>query len=142
MEFRVHYLLLKNCGMSSVIVAAGTREEAEFVAAVQYDFPSGTRIIEANPYNIYGFAPTEPRLGLYWEIRKRIEQGYYDELPLGTEERSQSRGQFCKEVAAIFGTRKGHEHLYETASGWRASSGSPARQPFPATSPRLWTSIL
>ena len=37
LEF-VSTFLPKNCGTSSVIVEAGTREEAEFVAAVQYDF--------------------------------------------------------------------------------------------------------
>ncbi|MCB8821972.1 hypothetical protein [Microvirga rosea] len=115
MEFRAHYLLPKNCRTSSVVVEAGRREEAEFAAAVQYEFPSGTRVLDANPYNIYGLVPTEPRLGLYWEVRKRIEQGYYDEWPLAPEERFRRRCQFCKEVAAIFGTRKGHEHLFETA---------------------------
>ena len=115
LEFRVHYLLPKNCVTSSVIVEAGTREEAEFVAAVQYEFPSGTRVLDANPYNIYGLAPTAPRLGLYWEVRKRIEQGYYDEWPLVPEERSRRRRQLFKEVAAIFGTRQGHEHLFDTA---------------------------
>jgi len=115
LEFRVHFLLPKNCGTSSVVVEAGTREEAEFVAAVQYDFPSGTSVLGANPYNIYGLAPTEPRLGLYWEVRKRIGQGYYDDWPLAPEERSRRRRQLFKEVAAIFGTRKGHEHLFDTA---------------------------
>ena len=63
--------------------------------------------------------------------------------PLVPEEGSRRRRrQLFKEVAASFGTRKGHEHLFETASGWRASSGSPASQPFPAASPRSWTSIL
>jgi hypothetical protein len=115
LQFRVHYLLPKDCDTSSVIVEAGTREEAEFVAAVCYDFPAGTRVLEANPYNVYGLAPSELRLGLYWEIRKRIEQRYYDECPLAPEERSNRRRQFSKDVAAIFGTRKGHEHLFDTA---------------------------
>jgi hypothetical protein len=75
----------------------------------------GTRVLEANPYNIYGLAPTEPRLGLYWAVRNRIEHGYYDEWPLAPEERFRRRRQFFKEVAAIFGTRKGHEHLFDTA---------------------------
>ncbi|WP_162820429.1 hypothetical protein [Microvirga calopogonii] len=115
LEFRVHYFLPNNCGTSSIVVEAGTREEAEFVAAIQYDFPSGTRVLDANPYNIFGLAPTEPRLGLFWEVRRRIEQGYYDEWPLAPEERSRRKRQFFKEVAAIFETRKGHEHLFDTA---------------------------
>ena len=68
------FFLPKNCGTSSVIVEAGTREEAEFVAAVQYDFPSGTRVLDANPYNIYS-PPPEPRLGLYWECSETDRAG-------------------------------------------------------------------
>jgi hypothetical protein len=34
---------------------------------------------------------------------------------LAPEEHSSRRRQFSKEVAAIFGTRKGHEHLFDAA---------------------------
>lgn len=115
MEFRVHYRPPGSCRTLSVIVDADTREEAEYVAAIQYEFPSGTKVIEANPYNVHGLVRTEPKLDLYSEVRRRINDGYYDEWPLTLDERSRRRRQFSNEVAAIFGTRKGHDHLFETA---------------------------